>query len=353
MLKHNVKLLPPTVNISESEFTMTGDDTIRFGIHAIKNIGETAVNDILHGRDERGTYKSVAEFRARISSSNCTVVGMTNLAKCGAFDDILLPEFDCRATLVASMKNLCDNINKIKRKKSKLKPTPTVDEVLQKLPNVSYEIIHEKDDPIQYASWEKEILKYYISAHPIDAYRDELRRWTSIEDTELEDLPDEFYVGGFVEACHETVIKKEGRNKGKKMGFITIGTQYRTYEATMFPGVYESCVPYITVGNPVVMKCKRGLYNEAISLQVVYIRNMSNNGIRDCPECHIRMDNPTYMEMIQLQSLFVQHPGNTKVIIHTMEGYNDMAIQCGQTIALNDHIIDYVESIANLSYKPN
>ena len=352
-MKHNIKLLPPTVNISESEFTVTGDDTVRFGIHAIKNIGETAVNDILSDRSKRGEYKSVADFRARISSTNCTVVGMTNLAKCGAFDDILSPTFDCRATLVASIGGLNENINKIKRKKSKTKSAPTVDEVLQKLPTISYDVIHGEDDPIQYASWEKEILKYYISAHPIDAYRDELRRWNSIEDTELDDLPAECYIGGFIEAAHETVIKKEGRYKGKKMGFITIGTQYRTYEATMFPGVYESCVPYIKVGNPVVMKCKRSEYNGAVSLQVVYIRGMINDGIRDCPEFHIRMDNPSYMDMIQLQSLFNQHPGNTKVFIHTLEGYNDIAIQCKQLIALNDHIIDYAESIATLSYKPN
>jgi len=277
---------------------------------------------------------------------------MTNLAKCGAFDDMLMPRYDCRATLVESMKSLCDAVGKIKRKKPKADRAPTIDEILIKLPNVTWPITQGVDDPIQYAKWEKEILKYYISAHPIDAYRDEMRRWTAVEDTELEDLPKEFYIAGFVEGCHETVIKKEGRNKGKKMGFITIGTQYRAYEATMFPGVYESCLPYIEDNAPVVLKGKRDTYKDSISIQAIYIRRMSNSGIRDCPECHIRIDNPTYGQLIEMKSLFDQHPGTTKVFIHTIDGYNDIAVQCGQTIALNDHIIDYVESVASLSYKP-
>ena len=353
MLKHEVQLLPPTVNESEGEFTMVGLDTIRFGLRAIKNIGGRAIDSIFVDRDKRGPYKSVEEFRARVPSTDCNVTGMTNLAKCGAFDDLLAPKYNSRATLVETMPELCEAIGKIKRKKPKADAAPTVDEVLVRLPSVSFQVVNGVDDPIQYSIWEKEILKYYISGHPIDAYVDEIRRWTAIEDAEMDDLPEEMYIAGFIEGCHETVIKKEGRNKGKKMGFVTIGTQYRTYEATMFPGVYESCLPYIKVGEPVVLKGKRDNYKDAVSIQALYIRRMTNSGIRDCPECHIRLDNPTYQQMLEMKSLFDQHRGITKVFIHTLEGHNDLTIECGQTIALNDHIINYVESIAELSYKPN
>ena len=353
MLKHDIKLLPPTVNDSEAEFTIVAQDTIRFGLSAIKNVGDRAIAGIFADRATRGPYKSVADFRARIPATDLNVVGMTNLAKCGAFDDMLAPQYDCRATLVESMKGLCDAIGKIKRKKNKNMPAPTVDEVLTRLPNVTWPIIKGEDDPIQYSIWEKEILKYYISAHPIDAYAGEIQRWTAIEDTELDDLPNEFYIAGFIEGMHETVIKKEGRNKGKKMGFVTIGTQYRTYEATMFPGVYESCLPYIVVGNPVVLKGKKNIYKDNVTIQAVYIRNMTNSGIRDCPECHIRLNNPTYGQLVELKKIFDQHPGNTQVFIHTLEGYNDITIRVGQNIALVDHIIDYVSGIGQLSYKPN
>ena len=165
-------------------------------------------------------------------------------------------------------------------------------------------------------------------------------------------LPNEMYIAGFIEGCHETVIKKEGRNKGKKMGFVTIGTAYRTYEGTMFPGIYESCLPYIKENEPVVMKGKRNEYNGKVTVQVEYIRSMSNEGIRDCPECHIKLNNPDdVFSLMQLKQMFDQFPGMTKVYIHVRDGYDDVSIECGQQISLNDYIINYVESIGKLGYK--
>ena len=102
-----------------------------------------------------------------------------------------------------------------------------------------------------------------------------------------------------------------------------------------------------------VLKGKKNIYKDNVTIQAVYIRKMTNSGIRDCPECHVRMDNPTFAQLLELKSIFDQHPGNTQVFIHTVEEYNDITIKCGQTVALNDHIIDYVESIGELSYKPN
>lgn len=358
MLNHGINLLPPDINESDVDFVVVDRNTLRFGLGAIKQFGKSA-SVVLKDRKERGEYGSVDEFRIRISAKDLNKTVVENLAKCGAFDSLLQNnssdiEFDCRATLVATVPALCESLNKLRRKKPKSDSAPTVDEALDKWENGagSYAVTKAQDDPIQYSIWEKEILKYYISAHPIDKYADEIRRWGAIENTDEEFLPEVMYIAGFVESCHETVIKKEGRNKGKKMGFVTIGTTYRTYEATMFPGIYESCLPYIKDGNPVVMKCKKNFYKDAVTLQCEYIRNMANEGIRDCPECHIKLNNPDdIFTLMELRRLFDQHYGNTKVFIHVVDGYNDVTIQCGQTIALNDHIINYIESIGKLGYK--
>ena len=365
MLKHDIQLLPPSINESEADFTMTDDRVIRFGLKAIKNVGDKAIDNIFTERKVRGQFKSVDDFRLRIDSKACTVVGMTNLAKCGAFDELIgahLNRLRNRATLVESMKAICDKLKKYKAKKPK-KPAPTVDEALYAYNFAThdgdvppYEITECEDNPIQYSVWEKEILKYYISAHPIDAYEDEIRRWTAIQDGEIADMPNEMYIAGFIDGHHETVIKKEGRNQGKKMGFVTIGTAYRQYEAVMFPGVYESCLPYIKDNAPVVLKGKKNFYKDVYSIQAVYIRPMVNEGIRDCPECHIRLpqdfgSNP--LRMMELNNVLKQHPGLTKVYLHASCGYYDFTIEVQQPISLTDHVIDYVESFAELSYKPN
>lgn len=357
MLKHDIQLLPPDINQSSAEFAMTDTDIIRFGIGAIKAIGQRAMDTIIAERNANGAYKSVEDFRIRVPATLCNKIAIGNLAKCGAFDAFVGGsddyKFSNRATLVESIPALCEAISKISKKKGK-NPAPSREEVMRRYNSglAAYQITDAEDDPIQYSVWEKEILKYYISAHPIDAYEAEMRRWTAIQDTELEDLPSEFYIAGFIEDFHETTIKKEGRNKGKLMGFVTIGTAFRTYEATMFPGIYESCMPYLKTGNAVVLKGKRNVYKDNVTIQCAYIRNMTNSGIRDCPECHIRLDNPDYMQLITLKSMFDEHPGMTKVFIHTMEDYNDITIECNGHIALNDRIIDYCEQIGQIAYKP-
>lgn len=359
MLNHHIELLPPDINKSYGDFVMSDKSIVRFGLGAIKQFGEKAFNFVMQDKTDNGEYGCVEEFRIRIPSTILNKTVMENLAKCGAFDTLLKNDcsdvqFDCRASLVATIPALCEALNKLRRKKNAKSEAPTADEALAKWENGAgnYIVTRGEDDPIQYSIWEKEILKYYISAHPIDRYEAEIRRWGAIQNVDDEFLPNEMYIAGFIEGCHETVIKKEGRNKGKKMGFVTIGTAYRTYEGTMFPGIYESCLPYIKPNEPVVMKGKRNEYKGNVTVQVEYIRSMTNEGIRDCPECHIRLNDPdNILGMLQLKQMFDQFSGMTKVYIHIRDGYDDVTIEINQTIALNDYIINYVESIGKLGYK--
>lgn len=359
MINHGVSLLPPDINDSYSDFVMTDKSIVRFGLGAIKQFGEKAFSFVMEDKNKRGRYGCVEEFRIRIPSTVLNKTVMENLAKCGAFDSLLTNgssniQFDCRATLVATIPALCEALNKLRRKKNAKSEAPTADEALEKWENGAgaYAITKGEDDPIQYSIWEKEILKYYISAHPIDKYEAEIRRWGAIQNVDDELLPNEMYIAGFIEGCHETVIKKEGRNKGKKMGFVTVGTAYRTYEGTMFPGIYESCLPYIKANEPVVMKGKRNEYKGNVTIQVEYIRSMKNEGIRDCPECHVRLNNADdIFALMNIKQMFDQFRGVTKVYFHVRDGYDDMTIELGQTIALNDYIINYLESIGTLGYK--
>jgi DNA polymerase III alpha subunit len=198
------------------------------------------------------------------------------------------------------------------------------------------------NDPIAYAKWEKAVLSYYISAHPIDEFQAEMERWNCVGDIEPEQFPSECYIGGFIGGVHEVTIKKEGRNFGKKMGFVTIEGQFRAYEATMFPGVYESCLPYIVDGAPVVLKAKKGFYKESVSLEAVYIRNMVAKGIRDCPEVYIAINPSDIPSMMELASILRDHPGTTSVFITFVSEHDKITGSCG-TCALNDRILNFCE----------
>ena len=100
------------------------------------------------------------------------------------------------------------------------------------------------------------------------------------------------------------------------------------------------------------MKGRRNEYKGNVTIQVEYIRSMKNEGVRDCPEVHIRLNNPDdIFGLIHMKELFDQYFGATKVYIHTLDGLDDVTVELGQTIALNDYTIDYLESIGTVGYK--
>lgn len=358
MMKHDINLLPPLINKSDISFSMTDKDTIRFGLSAIKGLGEKGVKLLIDEREQNGHFTNIEEFRARVPGTACNVNILTNLVKCGAFDDVIqncVMNVPNRATLVECVKEINDKINKMKQKKGKNKLAPSIDEIMMKVKYIDYEVPVVEEDKIEYATWEKEVLNFFISAHPMDAYIEEVERWTAItDDVDLESMPSEFYIAGFVSTFHETIIKKEGRNKGKAMAFVTIETEGGAYEATLFPGIYESCLPYMKSDKPIVMKVNKDSYRGQITLQGLYMRFLGRDGIRDCPECHIRMYDCSPMAMLQLKSLFDNHPGLTKVSFYIQSQYNEVVIECGQTIALNDMILNYIKdnALGYISYKP-
>lgn len=352
MTKHGIQMSPPDINSSSRLFTMTDKDTISFGLNAISGLGEKGVNHIITDRNENGLFQSIEEFRARIAGGLCNVNVMKNLAKCGAFDK-LINECYCkmenRATLVYSIKYLNDKVNKIKQKKSM---KGNVYKILDEVRNLKYEVEHHEVDLIEYATWEKSVLNYFISANPLDAYDDEMFRWTAIDGVNYEDLPQEFYIAGFISGKHEIVVKKEGRNKGKTMAFVTVETKHMTYEATFFPDVYQSVIQYVVNGNAVILKGKRNTYKGETTIQGIYLRNLMNEGIRDCPECYIRLNDVDLQQILELNKICNEHPGITKLYIQIFVNGYDYIIATDKNISVNDRFIDYCNNIGILTYKP-
>jgi len=359
-----INLLSPLVSSGATKFTMTDKNIIRFGMQAISGIGPKTVEAILKDIDLNGPYISFEDFRLRVAGGAVNGTAVEALVKCGAFDDLLqagVHKFPNRMTMAAGCREINDKINKWKRKKKRVAGDyyPTYDDVMQLIrinaPLASLEEIEE--DPITYAEWENEVLSFFISAHPIDRYRDEMYRWNSLEDEDIADFQvgTEVYIAGYLVDKHEHTITKDGRNKGKKMGFITVETEFMQYSCTVFPDLWKTFHQYISDLNvPVAMKCRVGKpYHGKPSLEGLYIRPMTNDGIRDCPECHIYLPNSiNYEDILELNKMFYEHQGLTEVIFTCIVRGTVIEMKCPQTIGLNNRIIDFVKLIGgDLKYK--
>ncbi|MCL2059519.1 MAG: DNA polymerase III subunit alpha [Oscillospiraceae bacterium] len=100
-----VSVLPPDVNRSQSKFSVV-EGSLRFGLAAIKNIGNSGVEAIIDDRRARGAYRSFTDFLRRVGASELNKRGIDSLIRCGAFDTLMLT----RSSLLASYERLLDGI---------------------------------------------------------------------------------------------------------------------------------------------------------------------------------------------------------------------------------------------------
>ena len=248
--KHGIEVLPPDVNESNHEFTVvTGG--IRFGLQAIKGIGEAPVNAICEARKEGGKFVSLFDFCERVLSRACGKSAIETLIKCGAFDGLhlnrqaMVEALDgaiqsgqqAQADAASGQFNMFGEATEMGRPKS-----------LGTLPNIPDA---ERDTRL---AWEKEYLGLYISDHPLLPYREflESKTMTSIErigeDPNLRD-GSRVKVAGLV-----TTIKKMTDKNGRTWAAFTLEDLTGSLEVLAFAKTFESCGECVAEDAKLVVK---------------------------------------------------------------------------------------------------
>ncbi len=224
-----IEVLPPDVNVSEMAFGAS-DGKIRFGLGAIKGVGEGAVEAILEARTA-GAFKSLFDFCERVDSRRVNKKTLEALVKAGAFDFEKRP----RRQLFETLDRAVDGGAATQRDKasgqeslfgllggSASSPTPIASDY------VKVEEWSEKER----LSFEKESIGFYVSGHPLDQYQKELRRYarpvTSIQRARKDE---KIAVAGVVAALRERPTKT-----GKRMAWVTLEDLSGSVELVCFPG---------------------------------------------------------------------------------------------------------------------
>ncbi|MGD9481879.1 DNA polymerase III subunit alpha [Streptomyces sp. TRM70308] len=109
-----IKVLPPDVNESEANFTPRGDDTIVFGLAAVRNVGQNVVDSIVRCRRSKGAYESFPDFLDKVEAVVCNKRTIESLIKAGAFDEL----GHTRKGLTAHFEPMIDNVVQVKRKEA-------------------------------------------------------------------------------------------------------------------------------------------------------------------------------------------------------------------------------------------
>jgi len=261
-------VLPPDINKSGDEFSIEDKVKIRFGLSAIKNVGDAAIKNILENRSN-GDFKNFEDFCTRVDLGTINKKTMESLIKAGAMD-----LFGKRAQLLINYPEIIDSSSRKKKQNSQGQTSLFGDDE----PVNQHKVMKtdfEDFTPNEKLAFEKEFLGLYLTAHP---QMDNLLRLKSAVTHELEILQDEkeqtgVIVGGIVDSVKRIFTKKSG----KEMAFVTIANENGvTLECVVFPKIFDFYKGLLVKENVILITGKIDTKNDKPVIIVDKIQSFAN-----------------------------------------------------------------------------
>ncbi len=255
----------PSINDSQSGFTVTRRETdaekiIRFGLGAVRGVGGGAVEAILKARADEGAFDSVYDFGKRVDSHKCNKRVLEALVKSGAFDAISEKLGLHRAKVFGAIEPAMERGAQAQRDRRSgqtslfglIEPAPgevAADGLGQTYPEL------EEWDSKQLLAFEKEALGFYISGHPLDRYRSDLKRYANATTSDFNEgskAPGEYALGGIVASYRERTTRKGDG----KLAFFQLEDAFGQLEVVVFPKTFEKLRHILVSDEPLLCSGK-------------------------------------------------------------------------------------------------
>jgi DNA polymerase-3 subunit alpha len=228
-----IKVLPPDVNESDSEYTPRGAD-IRFGLTAIRNVGENVVASIISNRISKDKYQSFGDFLAKVDASVCNKKTIESLIKAGAFDSLK----HSRKGLMMVYLEAIDAVSEAKRAEAigqfDLFGTQTSSTSIS---GVSLEIPLTEWEKSMLLSYEREMLGLYVSDHPLLGIEHILRAASDMPISQLGEANHDqiITVGGLI-----TQVQRKVSRQGTPWAIVTVEDLEGAVDVMFFSNSYAT-----------------------------------------------------------------------------------------------------------------
>lgn len=248
--KMGIVILPPDINRSVEDFLPLEDDYILFGLSAVKNLGQGAIENILDARNRDGEFKSLADFCERVELRTVNRRALETLIYCGAFD-LIQPN---RKQLI----NDIDVVTSWAQKRSKEKASGQLN-LFDLVDKVDTEPIFEQapssppveDYPVQEKlRLEKEYIGFYISDHPLKAINQAAQILSPVSLNALSEQKAKQKLSAVVML---NSVRKIITKKGDPMAFVQMEDITGEAEGTIFPSTYEELEPLLVEGKQLIV----------------------------------------------------------------------------------------------------
>jgi len=241
-----LEVKPPDINESEVLFKTVDEKTIRFGLVAIKNVGKGAAESIVAARKD-GKYASLEDLTSRVDLRLANRKVLESLIKCAAMDCFGLS----RAKMFASLDIILEGAQKTQKEKSSGQLSFfEFQKTTNNLPDVK-----EWPEP-QLLSFEKDMLGFYVSGHPLARYAKQLKRFVSCSTSSLHEHKDQdiIKIVGLISKIKQTIT----RVKQEKMAILKLEDLDGSVEVLIFPRAYQKISRYLQLNTIVHI---RGILN--------------------------------------------------------------------------------------------
>ncbi len=314
---HMIDILPPDINESSKGFGVF-ESKIRFGLAAVKNVGEAAIETIIAER-ENGNFPSIFDFCERVDLRKVNKRVLESLIKCGVFDST----GEYRSRLMNGVELAVNHGNRIQKKKAD--PQLSLFDTLTDSPDVlieypKFEEIDEWDKSTLLAI-EKELLGFYISGHPLGAYQSLIDKYATINTLDLKEAKDKTSVkiAGIIRNIK--IIKTNKRKKEQLMAFVEIEDLNSTVELVVFPELYMEVCDILMETNPVFVQGKVQLREKTVSIIADKIIPMDMAETLWTASIHINIntDLVDQAKLAGLKNILINHKGTCRAFLHVVE----------------------------------
>ncbi|MFM8540248.1 MAG: DNA polymerase III subunit alpha [Nitrospira sp.] len=305
-----ITVLPPDVNESQKDFAVA-EGGIRFGLAAIKNVGEGAVESIIAVRDQGGSFTSFFDFCRRVDLHKVNKRMLEGLIKAGAFDSIGAR----RAQLMAVLDQAVEEGASVQAEREQGQTSIFVnvdgdaaafglsDPALPNLPEW---------DKSQLLKYERELTGFYITAHPLAQFETAIKKFSTVTTASLAEALD----GKEVKLCGIIMtVKSLTTKKGDRMAYIQIEDPQGLVEIIVFPDLFKATMDFLTPERVIqvtgiVDKAERGTRLKSTKIELLadlLARAVSRVNIRvnDGPDAR--------RQLSEVAHILRKHPGPTAI----------------------------------------
>jgi DNA polymerase-3 subunit alpha len=328
-----LSVLPPDVNVSRGVFSIENPKTIRFGLAAIKHVGSGMAESLQMEREARGPFKSPEDFFGRVDTRSLNQRAMESLIKAGALDSLEGSrggEVDGshRSTHLAHLPGLLAAGQRAHAEREQGQ-TSLFGDAMSTLSTPTSAAKAKPWSDSQRLSFEKEVLGFYLSGHPLaeQAWLLEACCTTSLATLKDRKEGEACVVGGLVLG-----IKHQMTKRGETMARVMLEDLEGVTEVLVWPSVLAKAglAPKLVKDSLIFVRGRVDLSGDQAKVSAEDVYSMDEGAAGFAKAVHLRTDPPGPAELQSLKSLIEAYPGQADFYLRLKQGQKDIIEKLGE-----------------------